>query len=142
MKLEDFTGNSEFAFFGEDYVRYANYFVNGLNLLVEGCFKSRYNTDQYEFRISRLHLLETVKTTLTKGVVLDLEASLLDEAFINFMSHNVSTHPGSTSFKININEKEGENNVSLYTLEKGISVNDELAEFLDKFRLGKVTVVT
>ncbi|MEO7445588.1 MAG: DNA polymerase III subunit alpha [Ferruginibacter sp.] len=142
MKLEDFTGSTEFAFFGEDYVRYANYFVNGLNLLVEGSFKSRYNTDQYDFRLSRLHLLETVKTTLTKGVVLDLEASLLDEAFINFMSQNVSTHPGSTSFRINVNEKDGENSVSLYTLEKGISMNEELAEFLDKFRLGKVTVVT
>ncbi|MEP7143757.1 MAG: DNA polymerase III subunit alpha, partial [Ferruginibacter sp.] len=68
LTIEDYSGKSEFMLWSEDYVKYTNYLEKGLILLVEGCFKARYNSDQYEFKLSRIHLLETVKPALTKQV--------------------------------------------------------------------------
>jgi DNA polymerase-3 subunit alpha len=66
LAIEDYTGKTEFMLWSEDYVKYAKYLEKGLILLVEGCFKARYNTDQYEFRLTRIHLLETVKPAMTR----------------------------------------------------------------------------
>ena len=140
IHIEDFTGKTDFALFGEDYVKYSNYLEKGLIVMLEGSFKQRYNSEEFEFKISRLHLLETVKTTLTKQVVIEVSPEFLDKDFINFIDRNVQAHPGKTSLKFNIADLENKHKISMYSLEKGITMNDEMAEFLNTYQLGKVSV--
>ncbi len=142
LHLEDFTGKSEFALFGEDYVKFSNYLEKGLIVMLEGTFKSRYNTEQYEFKVSKLHLLETVKTTLTKQLIIDIAPEFLDEDFINFIDGNIQANPGKTSVKFNVTDMEHKFKVSMYSLEKGFTMNEEMADFLNHYELGKVAVIT
>jgi DNA polymerase-3 subunit alpha len=69
----------------------------GLTLVVEGGFKTRYNSDQYEFKLGKIHLLETVKPVLTKQVVLEVEPQFINKNFINFVETNVKANPGKAS---------------------------------------------
>ncbi|MBS1731805.1 MAG: DNA polymerase III subunit alpha, partial [Bacteroidetes bacterium] len=66
LHIEDFSGKSEFMLWSEDYVKYSNYLEKGMIVMIEGAFRQRFNSDNYEFKISRLHLLDTVKSTLTR----------------------------------------------------------------------------
>ncbi len=142
MHLEDFSGKAEFMLWGEDYVKYNNYLEKGRIVFIEGGFKQRFNTDQYEFKISKLHLLDSVKTTLTKQIILDISPQFLDEAMISFIDNNIQHHPGKTSIKFNIVDRIQERKISLTTLERGFTMNDEMSLFLHNHQNIDVTVLT
>jgi DNA polymerase-3 subunit alpha len=71
--IEDYSGKAEFMLWSEDYVKYNNYLEKGLIVMIEGAFRQRYNGQSYDFNLSKLHLLDTVKSTLTKQVIIDVE---------------------------------------------------------------------
>jgi DNA polymerase-3 subunit alpha len=142
MHLEDFSGKAEFMLWGEDYVKYNNYLEKGRIVFIEGGFKQRFNTDQYEFKISKLHLLDTVKKTLTKQIILDISPQFLNEAMISFIDSNIQNHPGNTSIKFNIVDRIQERKISLITLERGFTMNDEMSLFLHNHQNIDVTVLT
>ena len=142
MYIEDFSGKADFALFGEDYVKYKDYLEKGTIVMLEGSFRQRYNTDQYEFRISRLHLLETVKPALTKEIRIEMLPESVDEGFIDFVESNVKSHPGKTPLSFRIEDGVEGLRVNLYTLEKSFTMNDDMAAFLNNRNDLKVSVVT
>jgi DNA polymerase-3 subunit alpha len=142
ITIEDFTGKSDFFLWGEDYVRYNNYLEKGTIILVEGGFKTRYNSDQYEFRLTKIHLLDTVKTTMTKQVIIDIQPQFINANFVNFIEGNIKTNPGATAIKFNIVDTRNNYKVGMYTLGKGFTMNDEMAVFLNNNVDVEVSVVT
>ena len=142
LNMEDFSGKSEFMLWSEDYVKYNNYLEKGMIVMVEGAFRTRYNTDQYEFRLTRLHLLETVKSVLTKQVILELAPQFIDKNFVEFIDHNVKSFPGMTSLKFNISDTIRSTKICLSTLEKGFTMNDEMAVYLNDNKHIDVSVIT
>lgn len=142
LAIEDYSGKSEFMLWSEDYVRYTNYMEKGLIVMVEGGFRQRYNSDQYEFRLAKIHLLETVKPTLTKQVVLDVQPQFVSEDFVNFLETNVKANPGKTTLKVNITDIRNNYRVGMYSLGSGFTMNDEMAVFLNENKDVEVSVVT
>ena len=131
LTIEDYTGKSEFMLWSEDYVKYTNYLEKGTIVLVEGSFKTRYNSDQYEFRLSKIHLLDTVKPMLTKQVTVEVQPQFINDNFVNFIEANLKANPGNTQFKVNISDNRHNYKVGMYTLGKGFTMNDEMAVFLN-----------
>ena len=142
LTIEDFTGKAEFMLWSEDYVKYQNYLEKGMIVLVEGGFKQRYNSTEYQFNLSRIHLLETVKPNLTKQVVIDVQPQFINEGMINFIDNNVKSNPGKTSLKFNVKDLRNNYKVGMYSLEKGFTMNDEMALFLNDNLDVEVSVVT
>jgi len=142
LTVEDFSGKAEFMLWSEDYVKYNNYLEKGMIIMIEGAFRSRFNSDQYEFRISRLNLLETVKSNMTKQVVIEVAPQFIDDSFVEFIQNNVKENPGKTSLRFQINDIASNLKVSLYTLEKCFSMNDEMALYLEGHQNLDVSVQT
>ncbi len=142
LTLEDFSGKAEFMLWSEDYVRYTNYLEKGMILMVEGGFKTRYNSDQYEFKLGRIHLLDTVKSTLTKQLVIEIQPQYINDSFVQFLSSNVKANPGKASIKFNIIDTRNNLKVGMYSLENGFTMNDDMASFLNENKDLEVTVLT
>ena len=142
LTIEDYTDKSEFMLWSEDYVRYTNYMDKGMIVMIEGSFKQRYNSDQYEFRLAKIHLLETVKPTLTKQVIIDIEPQFIKPDFVNFIESNVKQNPGKSTIKFNILDIRNNFKVGMYSLDKGFTMNDEMAFFLNNNVDVEVSVVT
>ncbi len=140
--LEDYSGKSEFILWSEDYVKYLNYLEKGKNLFLCGCFRLRYNKSEYEFKVERVTLLETIKQSLTRQLILDIEARHLNENHIRFIEQNVKKFPGKSSLKFVLTEPRQQLRVSMYTLENGFLMNDEMATFLSDNPEMEVQVVT
>ena len=70
-------------------LKYIHYLEKGLIVLIEGGFKTRYNSEQYEFKLSKIHLLETVKPALTKQVIVEVQPQFVSTHFVNFIENNV-----------------------------------------------------
>lgn len=129
--IEDYTGNTEFALFGEDFVKFKDHFTPGAVVFVTGTFKTRWNkSDDFEFKISSVLLLETVKRTMTRQLVIDVEPRFLSEEMVHFFEKNIKKNPGKSSLKINLYEPKENWKISINTVEKGFEMNDDMAEFL------------
>ena len=142
LHIEDFSGKSEFMLWSEDYVKYTNYLEKGMIIMIEGAFRQRYNSDQYEFKIAKLHLLETAKSALTKELVIDIPPQYIDEEFVTFINRNVQEHPGRSALKFTISDEARNYKFSMRTLEKGFTMNDELALYLVNNKNIEVNVLT
>ncbi|MEP7254714.1 MAG: OB-fold nucleic acid binding domain-containing protein, partial [Ferruginibacter sp.] len=142
LTIEDYSGKAEFMLWSEDYVKYTNYLEKGLIVMVEGGFRKRYNGDQYDFKLDKLHLLETVKPNLTKQVIIDVEPQFINEELVNFIDSNVKANPGKTSLKFNIIDSRHKFKVGMYSLERSLTMNDDMAVFLNENKDIEVSVVT
>jgi DNA polymerase-3 subunit alpha len=130
LTVEDFSGKTELMLWSDDYVRFQNYLEKGKNLLINGFFKLRYNSEQYEFKVTSITLLETAKQTLTRQLEINIEPASLTKEFVNFFEKNVRENPGKSSVRFNIYEPVENLKVTLYTSEKGFMMNEEMAAHL------------
>ncbi len=143
LSIEDYTDKTEFMLWSEDYVKYTNYMDKGMIVMVEGTFKNRFNSsDQFEFKIAKIHLLETVKPTLTKQVTINVEPQFIKKEFVDFFENNVKQYPGKTALKFNVVDVRNNYNVGMYSLDKGFTMNDEMAFFLNDNVDVEVSVMT
>jgi DNA polymerase-3 subunit alpha len=79
---------------------------------------------------------------LTKQVVVEVQPQFVNKIFIDFIENNVKTNPGKSSIKFNIADVRNNYKVGMYTLEKGFTMNDDMAVFLLDNKDVEVTVVT
>lgn len=141
--LEDYSGKMEVALFGEDYVRFKDHFGLGNVLFVTGNFKPRWNsTTDFEFKLSGVMLLETVKKVLTRTVQVDLHPKLVTNDLIDFLDQNLKSFPGKAGIKFMIADPRSQCRVSMYTLERGFEMNDEMTAFLEANPDMEVSVTT
>ncbi|KYP14243.1 DNA polymerase III subunit alpha [Flavihumibacter sp. CACIAM 22H1] len=131
LTLEDYSGKTEIMLWGDDYMRFKDYLDKGKNLFVVGSFRSRFNSDKYEFKVERISLLESIKQSLTKQVTLYVEPRHVTEELISFLEGNMLKFKGgSTSLRINLLDTKNQKITSLYSLGQGLEMNDELTGWL------------
>ncbi len=140
--IEDYSGKSEFMLWSDDYMRFTNYLEKGKNLFITGQFKPRFNKVEYEFKIEKISLLESIKQNLTKQVIINIEARFINEEMLHFFEKNLKTFPGSSILKFNVKDTKTQCRVSLQSVEKGFEMNDEMALFLQSRPELDVQVVT
>ena len=142
LTIEDFTGKAEFFLWQEDYAKYLRYMEKGMIIMVEGTFREkRYRQGEVEFQIGKLHLLETIKSTLTKELVIDIEPEYVDEELVHFFESNVKANPGASHIRFNIHDILTSKRVSLSTAIGCFTMNDDMAHYLNEHQYFNVNVV-
>lgn len=142
ISIEDFSGKTELMLWSDDYVKFQNYLEKGKNVLVQGEFKSRFNSEQYEFKVTAINLLETVKSAFTKQLTLEVNSDAINEDFISFFTKNIKDNPGKSTLKFNIAEPRENIKTTLYTMEKGFSMNDDMVYWLEENKDIGVSLLT
>jgi DNA polymerase-3 subunit alpha len=89
-----------------------------------------------------MHLLETVKTSLTKQIIIDITPEFIDDDFINFIDGNIKSNPGKASIRFNIHDSVSNHKISLYSIDNGFTMNDDMAIFLNENQYFGVKVST
>jgi DNA polymerase-3 subunit alpha len=129
--MEDYSGKSEFLLWSEDYARYSNYLEKGNNLFITGFFRQRFGKSEFEFKVEKIMLLESIKPYLTRQLVVDIDVRSVNEDLVKFLEKNVKKFPGRSTLKLNILEPKTNARISMYTLDNGFEMNDEMAAFLE-----------
>lgn len=140
--IEDYTGKTELTLWSDDYTRFQAYLEKGKNLFITGAFRPRFNKIEFEFKVEKIILLESIKQILTRQLIIDVEARFVSEKLVGFMEGNMKRFPGRSALKFNIIEPKNQCKVSMYTLETGFEMNDEMAAFLFENPELDVQVVT
>jgi DNA polymerase III subunit alpha len=139
--IEDYFGKTEFALFGDDYVKMTDYFKKGNCIMANATFNHNYEKTELRLKLLTVSLLENVRKQLSKQIVLQVEAENVTKDLIAFLEKNWKKNQGNCRMKILIQNRSQER-ANLFSLGKGININDELITFLEENSLIDVKVVS
>lgn len=83
LKIEDYTGTQEFTLFGQDFIDYGKYGINGTPVLIRGHYGRRFANSDVRFQITSISLLAKQRGKLIDGLTISVDA---DQANQNFHS--------------------------------------------------------
>jgi DNA polymerase-3 subunit alpha len=69
---------------------------------------------------------------MTNQINIEIEPQFIDEKFVAFMTNNIRANPGKTQVRFNIIDEQLQKKLSLYTFDKGLLLNDDIIEFLNR----------
>ena len=82
VTLEDYRGSERFMLFGEDYLKFKDYLVEGWFVFVRGSVEQkrfRDDPNDVEFKVRQMELLADVREKWVSRLFLQLDLSALDE---------------------------------------------------------------
>lgn len=131
MILNDYSGNMEIVLWEKNYLAYHNYLLDGQKLVITGVYdEHKYRPGTMEFQIQSMMLLDEVRKTMLKKVVVNIPLHVLDFDMVQLLSHTVNSNPGNTELAINIHDYEDNHTIRLKTQNKKITVSDDLIALL------------
>lgn len=133
LTMEDYAGSHTFFLFGDDYVKYKEYFMTGWFLFVHGRVQqNRWKENEYEFKISKISLLSEVKDQMVKGVRISVD---LDDLTYDLMEDlHALTTGNSGKAKLYFDVIDRKENITLQLFSKNITVdaNSKFIKILDE----------
>ncbi len=91
LKIEDFTGTSEFTLFGQDFIDYGKFGITGTPILIRGRYGRRFANSDIRFQITGISLLEQSKGHLIDGITLNLNAEAVNENLHGILNDLIKT---------------------------------------------------
>jgi DNA polymerase-3 subunit alpha len=127
--IQDYTGSLEIVMFSETYARFKSFFEEGTSVYVEGEYKQRYNSDEYEFRVSNVRLLETIGDEKTQSVTLKIPVERVTADLIAQIERICAAHKGKHTLRMELIDFHQKECMSFTASAKKVSVgNAFLAE--------------
>jgi DNA polymerase-3 subunit alpha len=122
LTLEDYHGGHTFFLFGEDYVKYKEYFMPGWFLYLTGNFQpNKWKEHEYEFKISNLMLLSEVRGKMIKGLRVNIDLDDLNYEMMEKLEEITQKYKGEAKLYINVIDKK--ENITLDLMSKRYKVD-------------------
>lgn len=132
LTLEDYHGGHTFFLFGEDYIRFKEYFMTGWFLYITGAvLANKYKIGEYEFKVNNITLLNEVRGKMIKGIRVHID---LDDLTLDLMEKlEVITGKYKGEAKLYINIIDNKENITLDLMSKKYHVDpsNEMIKALD-----------
>lgn len=133
LKLQDYYGAHDFYVFGEDYIKFKPYFIQGQYLYVKGKVQTKQwakeKTD-LEFKITNIELLSELRAKRAKALVMNIKNKDVTEKLIEEIYEILHNYPGNFGFKFNIKDEEN-GVIALASRSMKIDLSNELISKLD-----------
>jgi DNA polymerase III subunit alpha len=128
----DYTDQIELFLFGNDYVQFNKYFDIGQTLLLTGGFHKRTwgNTDETEYKLQTIMLMEEAKSTFSKRLDIHLPAGKITDKFIADLHKFIKNNPGNTELGFTIYNQNNDETLK-FRATKRVQFTDELKELFE-----------
>ncbi|MCC8143526.1 MAG: DNA polymerase III subunit alpha [Tannerellaceae bacterium] len=131
MKIEDFTGSTEIAFFGNDYIEFGKYLRRGMCLLINARMENhKWRPGELDLKIGSIRLLQEEKDRLIEKINITVPIHHLDEPMINELSVLIKNNPGQTLLYFKVIDGEANVSLNLFSHNIRLNVTHELISFL------------
>jgi DNA polymerase III subunit alpha len=135
ITIEDYNESSELAFFGEDYVKFKQYMVNGLFLFIRGKVSERFrNSGNWEFKVSNIQLLSELRDKLARNITIHVPLRFLNDTFIDqfnsIITENAKIEPRNCILRFKVIDNEENITVELPSKRIKVSPSNEFIEML------------
>ena len=134
LTVEDYHGVFTFFLFGEDYVKFKQYFMTGWFVFISGVvIQKKWSTEnELEFKINSITLLSEVRGRMIKGLKVNIN---LDDLTLDLMEKlEIITVKYKGDAKLFIEVLDKQENISLELFSKKIKV-DPSADLINELKL-------
>ena len=100
--LEDYSGTKEFRLFGDEYIKFRNYFVSGSLLYFSASIIFKKWNNKLVLKINGITALSDVSDKVMKEIKFRLHISDIDSNLIKSIEEIVKKYPGKHKLKLNI----------------------------------------
>ena len=134
LTVEDYHGSFTFFLFGEDYVKFKQYFMTGWFLFISGSVvqKKWGNENELEFKINAISLLSEIRGRLIKGLKVNINLNDLTYELMEKLETLTSKYKGEAKLYIEVVDQQ--ENISLELFSKKIKI-DPSAELIKQLKL-------
>ncbi len=123
--IQDYTGSLEITMFSENYQKFKSFFEEGTCVYVSGEYKQRYNSDEMEFRVSEVRLLETVGAEKTSSITLRIPVETLSGDLIEKIETLCKTHKGKHDLKMELIDYTNKEKLAFTSLARKVNVDND-----------------
>lgn len=122
FQIEDYTGNTSFVLFGEDYLKFRNFMNIGWFLFIEGSVvRNNWGQQNLEFKIRNIDILNEIGLKRSKGVSLRVNTTEVTSDLIGRIEDVCSEFAGNTPLFLKL--KDENENIHLELLSRKFRVN-------------------
>jgi DNA polymerase-3 subunit alpha len=122
FSIEDYSGNTTFTLFGEDYLKFKTYMSIGWFLFIEGgVIKNNWGQQNIEYKIRNIDLLNEIGIKRSKGVQVRVNARDLTSDLIGKIEDVCAEFNGSTPLYLKVRDEQ--ENMSLELMSRKFRVN-------------------
>jgi DNA polymerase-3 subunit alpha len=132
LSMEDYHGGFTFFLFGEDYVKFKEYFMTGWFLFLSGqVVGKRWAENELEFKITNIMLLSEVRGKMVKGLRVNID---LDDLTLDLMEKlEAITEKYKGEAKLYFDVVDRKENIALELFSKKFSI-DPSAEMIKELK--------
>lgn len=123
--IQDYTGSLEITMFSENYQKFKNLFEEGTCVYVSGEYKQRYNSDEMEFRVSDVRLLETVGAEKTSSITLRIPVETLTNELIEKIEALCKARKGKHDLKMELIDYANKEKLAFTSLARKVNVDND-----------------
>lgn len=132
LTMEDYQGSFTFFIFGEDYVKYKEYFMSGWFLFIQGKVESkRWAENEREFKIKNIMLLQDVRGKMVKGLRVNIDLDNLSYDLMEKLQTITEKYKGQAKLYFDVVDRK--ENITLELFAKKFSI-DPSAEMIQELQ--------
>jgi DNA polymerase III subunit alpha len=133
LTLEDYHGSFTFFIFGDDYVKFKQYFMTGWFLFLTGKVEQKKwgNENEVEFKINSISLLSEVRGKMIKGLKVNINLDDLTYDLMEKLEAITSKYKGDAKLYIEVNDQR--ENITLELFSKKYTI-DPSAEMIQELK--------
>ncbi|MCH6198127.1 DNA polymerase III subunit alpha [Aquiflexum sp. LQ15W] len=122
LTMEDYHGAHTFFIFGEDYIRFKEYFMTGWFIYLTGSTHlNKWKENEYEFKINSMMLLSEVRGKMVKGLRVNIDLDDLNFDLMEKLEAITQKYKGEAKLYINVIDTR--ENITLDLMSKKYSID-------------------
>jgi len=102
ISLEDYSGTQELRLFGDNYISFKNYFIEGALLYFSASMIKRSWDGRLMLKLNKVHLLSDVSSKLIREIQFKISSETLDQAIVDKILMIFKKHPGHHNVKFTV----------------------------------------
>ncbi len=130
--LQDYNGNLEFPLFSDDYQNFKNFFELGQVLFIQGRMEKRWNGEEWQFKVKKVSLLETVGEVMTSSITLRLPLESISEDFMNQLDKLCKEHKGKHHLRMIFLDQMNKTSLTFMSKKRKVNAMNGFCEALDR----------
>lgn len=131
LSMEDYQGAFTFFLFGDDYVKFKEYFMPGWFLYINGSVGSkRWAEDELEFKIHGMTLLSEIRGKMVKGLRVNINLDDLTMDLMDKLHKITEKHKGDAKLYFDVIDRKENIALELFSKKFSIDPNSEMIKEL------------
>jgi DNA polymerase-3 subunit alpha len=131
LTLEDYHGAHTFFIFGDDYVRFKEYFMTGWFLYITGSVHpNKWKENEFEFKINNITLLDEIRGKMIKGIRVNIDLDDLSLALMEKLEKITAKYKGEAKLYINVIDSKENITLDLMSTKFKVDPSNEMIQEL------------